>query len=135
VNKVNYKQTAFVLIKPPSKIISYHLIKSEAKHKDLINKAIEAGYCLYNAPITKTNSKYVATQPWYLDEETIPNIEAVKVVEETPITDKPDGLYCPFCDKSVSSTAGRTLHVKSNHPDKIEEYQKWLKSLGKKSKK
>ena len=40
-------------------------------------------------------------------------------------------LFCPYCDHPINSTPGRTLHVKSKHPDKLEEYQEWLKSLGK----
>lgn len=145
MDKINYKQTAFVLIKPPSRVISYHLIKSTIEHQNLIDKAIEFGYCLYNAPITKINGKYVATQPWYLDESTLPilashlegnstSITPIKK-QESPISEKPDGLYCPFCQKLISSTAGRTLHVKSHHPDQTQEYHKWLQSLGKKSSK
>lgn len=40
-------------------------------------------------------------------------------------------LSCPFCGKKVSSTPGRTLHVKNAHNDKLDEYYKWLKQHGK----
>lgn len=134
--KIDYKKIAFVLIKPPSRVIGYHLIKSAAEHQTLIEKAITSGHCLYSAPITKSNGKYIATQPWQLDENTLPITKAVveEIVEE-PVQPEPDGLYCPFCDKPMSSTPGRTLHVKSIHPEQLEEYHKWLKSLGKKSSK
>lgn len=33
------------------------------------------------------------------------------------------GLTCPFCKVGVSSTLGRTLHVKNQHPDKVDEYK------------
>ena len=143
MDKVNYKHTAFVLIKPPSRVISYHLIKTTAEHQQLIDKAIESGQCLYSAPITKKNGKYVATQPWQLETDTIPseilqpikNDVEQKPVPETHVQDEPDGLYCPFCKKTMASTSGRTLHVKSSHSEQLQEYQTWLKSLGKTSSK
>ncbi len=33
------------------------------------------------------------------------------------------GLSCPFCRASVSSTSGRTLHVKNQHPERQDEYK------------
>lgn len=39
------------------------------------------------------------------------------------------GLTCPFCKSGVSSTSGRTLHVKNQHPDKIDEYNKLLATV------
>ena len=131
--KINFNRTAFILVKPPSRIVSHHKIKTYAEHEELVAKAVDSGYCLYSAPMTKKNGKYIATQPWLLDVTTIPqNLH----VEEEQIPDKPksDQLCCPFCDKPMNSTSGRTLHVKSNHGERLEEYKKWLKSLGKKSK-
>jgi hypothetical protein len=37
------------------------------------------------------------------------------------------GLSCPFCRKKVSSTPGRTLHIKQLHPDHLQEYLDLLK--------
>jgi len=132
--KIDFKATAFILVKPPSRIISQHKLKNVAEYQDLLDKAIASNYCLYSAPIVKRNGTYIAIQPWQLHMDTIPRLD---VSEEEPITvsAEPDQLCCPFCDKPVASTPGRTLHVKSNHADRFEEYQQWLKSLGKKSKK
>lgn len=33
------------------------------------------------------------------------------------------GLSCPFCKAAVSSTSGRTLHVKNQHPERLDEYK------------
>ena len=129
--KINFNRTAFILVKPPSRIVSHHKIKTYAEHDDLIVKAVESGYCLYSAHMVKKNGKYIATQPWQLDLDTIPQNIKEEPVPEPP---KSDQLCCPFCDKPMNSTSGRTLHVKSNHSERLEEYQKWLKSLGKKSK-
>lgn len=35
-----------------------------------------------------------------------------------------EGHQCPYCRKKMSSTSGRTLHVKSAHPDKYLDYLK-----------
>lgn len=37
---------------------------------------------------------------------------------------EPNPLQCPYCSKVATSTPGRTLHIKSKHPDKYEEYKK-----------
>lgn len=36
------------------------------------------------------------------------------------------GLSCPFCKTAVSSTSGRTLHVKNQHADRQDEYKALL---------
>ena len=140
MNKIDLKHTAFIVVKPPSRIISQHKLKTDTEYAELVGKAREVGHCLYSAPMMKRDGKYYATQPWQLHPDTIPQesrAEVTEVVEvaQVPGQTQPDQLCCPFCNKLISSTAGRTLHVKSNHPDKIEEYHKWLKSLGKKSRK
>jgi hypothetical protein len=130
--KINFNRTAFILVKPPSRIISHHKIKTYAEYDALIAKATESGYCLYSATMVKKSGKYFAIQPWQLNTDTIP--QNVKE-EPEPEQPEPNQMCCPFCDKPMNSTSGRTLHVKSNHGDRLEEYKKWLKSLGKKSKK
>jgi len=52
------------------------------------------------------------------EEDIVDIIETVKEIELEGIK----GLSCPFCDKIMNSTPGRTLHVKSKHPDKYDEY-------------
>jgi hypothetical protein len=123
-----YKKTAFVLLKPPSRIISIHIPKNKSEHTELLQKARDSGYCLYYAPAESRNGKYVVQQPWQLDWDSIP--KEPELVEEP--SEPVDELKCPFCGKKVNSTPGRTLHVKSSHPDKMDEYKKWQNSLGKK---
>jgi hypothetical protein len=131
--KIDYKNMAFVLIKPPARVISTHIIKNKKAHTELLDRAKEKGYCLYYAPVTRKDGRHVAKMPWILDRDSLnhqPKSEPEPKSE--PVQDKPNALYCPYCDAEIKSTPGRTLHVKSKHPEKIEEYQKWLKSLGKK---
>lgn len=117
------KKTVFALVKPPSKIISVHLPKNSKDRKGLLDRAKESGYLLYSAQAESRNGKYIVQQPWILDLESIP----VPKQEQVQIEES-DGLSCPFCGKKVTSTPGRTLHVKGCHPDKFDEYRKWLKS-------
>ena len=135
--KIDYKQSAFVMVKPPSRVISYHLIRSAVEYQKLVGDAITSGYCLYYAPIAKKNGKIIAKQPWLLDDATIPIIKAPELAKVIiPVEVLPsDGLFCPFCKKTMASTSGRTLHVKSHHADQLKEYELWLKSLGKRSSK
>lgn len=164
---INYKKTAFALVKPPSRVISYHIAKTAADHQKLIDKALDAEYCLYYTQVSRSGGKYIAQQPWQLDEATLPAIGEGSEPKGQAGTSKPskgasktkkpqnpkkaskpkksekvapskkaatsDGVSCPFCDKPMSSASGRTLHVKSSHPDRIQEYNKWLQSPGKKS--
>lgn len=124
--KINYKNTGFALIKPPSRVISYHIIKNISEHDKLVEQAINSGYCLYHAPITKADGKYLATQPWSLDERTIPQItEEQPIDQEEPTQPKPvktqketkeeptDELRCPHCGKKCNSKSGLTLHIKT----------------------
>jgi hypothetical protein len=89
----------------------------------LLSKAREAGHCLYYAKTIRVNGRLQAEQPWRLDWDSKP--------EPKPEKKETDPLQCPFCGKQTSSASGRTLHVKSNHSDRLGEYKKWLKSLGK----
>tara|TARA_R110000868_G_scaffold150227_8_gene373274 strand:- start:3699 stop:4355 length:657 start_codon:yes stop_codon:yes gene_type:complete len=56
-----------------------------------------------------------------LEEDIVDIMEKVEEVNETE-PEEIKGLLCPFCDKIMNSTPGRTLHVKSKHPDKYDEY-------------
>jgi hypothetical protein len=126
MSDIVYKKTAFVLLKAPSRIISIHLPKNKREHAKLLERAKQSGYYLYYAPAEPRDGKYVAQQPWQLDWDSIPE-EPEPEEEQEPI----DELVCPFCGKKVNSTPGRTLHVKSRHPEKLEAYKKWLAELGK----
>lgn len=71
------------------------------------------------------------SSPLLVDFETVPDV-AYSVQEEQKNNPDPlkwgGGLSCPFCACSVSSTAGRTLHVKAHHNDRLAEYTSLLVS-------
>lgn len=140
-----YDELAFVLVKPPSRVISTHKVTNRSEHVDLIKMAQKRGLFLYYATVEQRENKYYAKQPWIVDWESVPEDGVPKVQpkrtappppdpepDEEPESDDSvettdDGLSCPFCGKTMSSTPGRTLHVKSKHPDKLEEYRQMIK--------
>lgn len=138
----NYKDTAFVLVKPPSKVVSTHIIKDKKEYLKLIEVAKAKNLLLYFSKVVKRNGKLFATEPLDIDPESIKNYESDHdVVEEQieePKTYVSDGkidnetnfndedIKCPYCNKKMTSTPGRTLHVKHKHPDKFEEYKGML---------
>jgi hypothetical protein len=120
-----YDQIAFILVRPPSKIISSHQIKSRKEHAELLEKAKEKKCIIYYADIKKQDGKYFAVQPWVIDSESLDNLCApVENVAQIEESDNGSDIRCPFCNKKMSSTPGRTLHVKSKHPDRYKEYVK-----------
>jgi len=126
---MDYKKVAFVLVKPPSRVISSHLVKNKKEYDELLKKAKDKSYYLYYAEVMRKDGKYVAKQPWVLDPESFCIIKPETKPEIKPETKSE--LYCPYCDATINSTPGRTLHVKSKHPKKMEDYKQWVKSLGK----
>jgi hypothetical protein len=139
INKIDYNNTAFVLIKPPTRIISTHKIKNKQQHIELIETARSKSCLLYYSGIVNRDGKNYATDPLILDENTIitmvdQQLEPVIItVEDKPGDFKApkaispavetDDLRCPFCNKKMSSTPGRTLHVKHKHPELFDQYK------------
>lgn len=56
--------------------------------------------------------------------DTRPN-DATEIPKSNGITaNSAPNLTCQYCGKVMTSTPGRTLHVKSKHPEKFQEYAK-----------
>lgn len=131
---------AFVLVKAPSKIISTHKIDDRVGHQELLEKARERGLYLYYAETHCVEGKIFAKQPWLIDWESVANNTKQQTEPvSTPVINKEPGpdpiesqkneidLSCPFCGKPCTSTPGRTLHIKSKHPEQFEKYKKSIK--------
>jgi len=137
---INYEKTAFVLIKPPSKVVSTHKINNRHEHIKLIETAKHNELLLYYSHVIKKGNKYYTDQPLIVDEESAKNyidmfsdntekedsVEVQPSVQVAPPITEERSLVCPFCNKKMSSTPGRTLHIKSKHPDKLDEYKGML---------
>ena len=125
--KFPYGQVAFLLVKPPSHVVSTHQIRNRSEHSKLLEKAKAKGYFVYHADVQKQeDGKFHAILPWIIDWESVDNIhgppEDLGKSKSRSKTETETELFCPFCDKKVNSTPGRTLHVKTKHPDRYEEY-------------
>jgi hypothetical protein len=127
--KFPYDEIAFLLKKPfHSIVISKHRIKNRAQHVELLKKAKKKKCYIYFANVENKDGKWMAVEPHTIDWESVDNIHGSidgigkdNIISDSVI-DNVNGLVCPYCDKAMSSTPGRTLHVKSKHADKYEEY-------------
>lgn len=138
---VDYDNVAFLMINPkaPSKVISTHQVRNRGDHQKLLQTAFKKRCVLYYASVEKKDGKHYAVEPWLVDFDSVDALYDEKGKPKVKLgskSSKPEktgkgGLFCPYCDHTINSTPGRTLHVKSKHPDKIEEYQEWLKLHGK----
>lgn len=129
---MDYANIVFAVVKPPGRIIEFRQFQNKSQHQQFVREVIERGLCLYYAPATKRGNTHYATQPWILDESTIPQItperkRAIDNKKPIAVPDSPAGFPCPYCKAVPSSNAGRTLHVKSKHSDKLAEFKKLKK--------
>ncbi len=114
---LSYDKIAFLLVKPPSRVISTHQIRNRKEHTALLKTAKEKKYFVYHADVERRDGKFFAIQPWIVDWESVDNIfdpSGKNDAEEVEDTGK---LSCPFCGKKCSSKSGLTLHLKTKHPE------------------
>lgn len=136
---IDYEKLAFILIKPPAKVVSTHKIKNKKEHASLLEAAKHQSLLIYYAHVKKKGNKYFADEPLIIDEESAKNYmmsigsldtksEEVEVKHQQSIEDidSEQSLICPFCKKKMNSTPGRTLHIKHKHPDRFKEYKDML---------
>ena len=144
--EIVYSQTIFLMIEPPSRIVSVCRINCRKEHDDLILKAKQKKLCLYRANVISNGDKHYAVQPWLIEWDTVtcksdiqqkqPDKQFEKQPRKQPekledrqqdddsVMESMAELKCPFCDKKVTSTPGRTLHVKNKHPERYQEYMR-----------
>lgn len=112
--------------------LRHHRVHSRAEHASLVEQVRSRKNYLYHATVVKQGSKFYAYPPYIIDWDSVPEhpTEVKKTQEQKERPRDPrrwdGGLSCPFCGQAVSSTPGRTLHVKANHPERLDEYQKLL---------
>jgi hypothetical protein len=128
---IDYGWTAFVEARPsyPCREIKTHRCRNKSEHTELLAAVKKRGHYLYYGTVVKDNGRYYAKPPFLIDWESVPDIvepPKPKPIKASTPAEWDGGLSCPFCNKSVLSTPGRTLHVKHYHPDKVDEYQELL---------
>ncbi len=123
----DYDWTVF-LESPPGTCypIKHHRCRNKAEHAELLEAVRKRNNYLWYGGVVKVEGKYQNRPPFLIDWDSVPDhpTEAQKQEEKPKDPKRWDcGLSCPFCAVTVSSTPGRTLHVKSQHPERFEEYQ------------
>lgn len=134
VTGVDYSCTVFLECPPysGSNPIKQHRCNDKAAHTELVDAVKKRKNYLYYGRVANEGGKFVVRPPFIIDWDTVPeHPEEVKRQEEVkikPVDPKKwdRGLSCPFCKTVVSSTPGRTLHVKSQHQERFAEYQSLL---------
>lgn len=103
---LDYKTTALALVRPPSKFVSTHRVRTDAEYAALLEQAQSAGLLLYSAVLQQQADGWYALPPWRLDERSL--------AHEPAPAQAADHLICPECGKICYSTSGLTLHRKSH---------------------
>lgn len=137
-NKFPYEELAFLLKKPmTNNVVSVHQVANRKQHVELLELAKKKKCYIYYADIEGRNNKWYAIEPHVLDWESVDNLHNINnentvkenivkeniidenIIDENIVKENND---CPYCGKKISSTPGRTLHVKSKHFDQYQEY-------------
>ena len=126
-----YNRIAFTLSKPasgcPGVVVSTHIVKNKEEHAKLIDDAIARGLYLWHGNVEEWDGRYYIKHPLFVNWSTVDKFEeskANKAVKTKEITQKRGEFDCPYCNKKLNSSSGRTLHVKSSHSDRLEEYSR-----------
>ncbi len=129
---LDYDWTVFFECKPYSTVaIKQHRVRTKAEHAALVEAVRSRKHYLYYASVHKNGTTHFAFPVLLVDWDSIPDVPYGTVVAAPPPPDPKKwagGLTCPFCAKTVTSTPGRTLHVKAQHPDRLAEYATLLQA-------
>lgn len=127
-----------VLTKPYSRIPLYgYAYTNQSEYLQIVKEARAKSLYLYKCGgrTSSYNGNIYSQLPWIIEWDTVPEPgQAPKIpdqqIECNTNIDQPIelGMFCPFCRIPVSSKPGRTLHVKSKHPDRMNEYEQLLES-------
>lgn len=131
---IDYDWTVFLECQPYDgpRPVKTHRCRDKTEHSALLEAVKKRNNYLWYGGVTKNGDRCFAKPPFIIDWDSIPEhpYEVKKRTEQTVKPQDPKcwdgGLSCPFCGDEVSSTPGRTLHVKAKHLDRFEEYQKLL---------
>lgn len=107
---------AYILIEPPSRVVSTHICESEEEINKVFSLAEKKRCLLYYANVNKTNNRIYVDQPLELAMDSLPNVIKKKSCNDIKeILDSSDNLICPYCNKKMSSSSGLTNHINAKH--------------------
>ena len=113
-------KTAYVLIEPPSRIVSVHICETDDDIKKVMSHASKKNCLVYIASTTKNGERLNVEQPFRLIEETLNNVvykqkQSGKNANISEILEEASGFICPYCNKKMSSASGLTNHINAKH--------------------
>lgn len=131
--------TAYVFLRPTTMttIGKAIIIKNKDQYAQLISEAKSKKLYLASTEFVKRDNKFYQST-LIIDWNSIPDKDNMKEykptkiqssydrshIENSKLAKKPEStsekLLCPYCNKTMTSTSGRTLHIKSKHPEKLE---------------
>jgi hypothetical protein len=126
-HNIDYNWTAFLEKTPSGVLVRWFRCRDRAEHAALVDEVKNRGRYLWYAQVRRVDDRYQAVHPHLIDWDSVPDHpqdnKTRQEKAQAPDPSKWDGgLSCPFCRRQVSSTPGRTLHVKHDHPERLEEY-------------
>lgn len=120
---IDYNKTIFMLARPHGSIVTTRKVNDRSEHQKLITEAKRKGLYVYYSSVVQFGDRYLAGYPKIVDWESVPDsAPPPKSKRSKTQIDIKHELNCPYCSKRLSSTPGRTNHVKAKHPEKLEEY-------------
>ena len=113
---LDYQNTAFALVKPPSKFISTCRLKSVKERDELLQQASVKHLLIYYAKIERKSDGWYTVEPWSLDRASLPTIEQITPPVTEPVESIVEELVCGFygCKFVAKSKSGLTLHQKKH---------------------
>jgi len=107
---------AYILIEPPSRVLSTHICESEEEIDKIFSLAEKKQCLLYYANVSKSNNRIFVDQPLELVMDTLQNVVKKRdQLDIKEVIDSGDNLTCPYCNKKMSSTSGLTNHINAKH--------------------
>ncbi len=147
VTGIIYNETIFILADTNGNKVATRQLNNKSEHTALIEEAKSKKLYVYMSGVQKIDGKFYTTYPSIIDWASVPDVpyttknrknsalntvdlKSALAADKRTINDDNDdsAISCPYCNKTMTSTQGRTLHVKSKHPDKYDDYMKSDKS-------
>jgi len=122
---IDYNRTAFVLIDTDGKQYGPYRIRNKKEHDDLVIKARSKRQHVYYGTVTfnEVTRQHQLNTPLIVDFDSVHDKAGGSWGAQDKVN-KAEYLTCPYCDgKEFTSKPGQTLHIKSAHPDKFEEFK------------
>lgn len=110
------------LVYPPL-IVDFDSVPELPKEKFMAT-AFVCPHCDKKMSSASGRTLHIKNKHGTIAKQSVPAAKEAPKPKETPQGSEPSSLKCPYCEKISTSAPGRTLHVKSKHPEKFADYSK-----------